>query len=297
MIRLIWLTDTHTMANNLRPSGDDALRRAVVYADTVVANAIVHTGDVGDNTAPRAAAALAYLRAGTTPLLWCNGNHSESEDPAGTPSTAAYEAAECWNMSAPFYHTTTITGGGGEVARVLSLDCNFYDDDPNGILISPDHAPGDRMGYHPSNPGGGYYRMYTTAQLNWVAATLAADSTSDYVIVLTHYPPGGVTQTDRALLADALQADGRPIIILSGHVHPDALTYTLTSTDGLASFTVYKCPATLESYCFTDLQIAWSGGAASIVLAEIHNYSMPSVEWTVAAPFTVADDLRLLVAL
>lgn len=296
-MRFVWLTDSHNVTSNGKPSSDDGVRRAIAYADSEAVDAILHTGDIGNDSADNCAWVMAYLRAATTPLLWCNGNHSEEESPVGTPSTAAFEASRCWNMSAPFWHTTTITGDGGEVARVLSLDSNFYADDPDGIENSPYHVPGDRIGVHSTDPSGGYYRQFTTAQLDWVASTLAADSDSDYILVLTHYPPAGKGQIDRTLLADALQADGRPVIILSGHVHPDGKTYTLTSTDGLAEFTVYKCPAMLESHSFTDLQITWSGGTPTVTLAEVHNYTLPLASWTISAPFTVARDLRLLMKL
>lgn len=290
-LRFAWITDSHCYVGD--GSRVANVQTACDYADANSFDYIVHTGDMGNDSAANTQLAMDVMNAATTPLLWCNGNHSEIEDPVGTPSTAAYEVAALWNQSAPFYHTTQITGSGGEKARVLSLDCNIYDDSPLGDLDSPDHTPGDRIGYHSSNPPGGYYRQFGATQLTWVETTLSGDSTSDYIIVLTHFPPQGVTQTDYASLADKLQADGRPVVILCGHNHPKATSYTLTTTDELDTYTMYKCPGMQESGSFTDLQITWNGTAPTVAQATVRNYYHPATSWTFEAPFDLEATLMI----
>ncbi len=292
MIKLSWITDSHNKVSQTAQQ-DDGLRRAVAYADDNSFDGIVHTGDIGNDSADNCAWAMKILRSGSTPLLWSNGNHSEEESPVGTPSTSDFEAARCWDMSAPFYHTYTMNGDEGETVLFLALDVNIYADDPDNILDSPDHNPGDRVGISGSSPSGDWYRQLGTTQLAWVASTLAADTTSDYIIVLLHYPPNAGKMTDRALLADALQADGRPFFTMSGHVHPDAETRDLTATDA-TEYEGYKTVGMQNCNGFCDFRVSWNGSIPSVTLAEIHNYSQPDADWEITAPFTVGDMLRVL---
>jgi hypothetical protein len=116
--------------------------------------------------------------------------------------------------------------------------------------------------------------------------SVLSQSEGDFVIIMTHYPPGGSCANDE-IIADALQADGRPMIGLCGHSHSDASVSILTSTDTLASFNFYKVPAMFESGAWARVVLDWNGSAITVDEMSLQHYTDPG-GWTVAEPFTVA---------
>lgn len=286
------MTDTHCTGTST--ARDDACRRAVAYADSVNAHAIINTGDIGNDLSEYFIRPMAIYRTAKAPLLWCNGNHSEWEDTPGIPTTSEFEAAGIWNMSAPFYWTVQVVGDAGEKVRAIMLDSCIYADSPLGDRDSPNHVPGDRIGRSSEEPLGGYYRQFGTAQLAWIRSTLAVDVDSDYILLMFHYPPTiTVTQLDFPELADELDIDGRPVVALCGHIHGHAKTYTLSSNAN-TDYTVYKMPGALESNCYCDFRIDLNNSVPSISNAEVMNYTQPDDTWAITAPFTVGSELRIL---
>lgn len=290
-IRFVWQTDSHVLS-----TFSDGRKLAVeaAAADTQLwkPNAYIHTGDIGDNLVQNIRNGFSAIRQTGRPIYWTIGNHDEEEITLGPgqPNTTAIEHKHIFNKNAPFYYSTIMTSGDGSLrALCLFLDCNFYDDDPFGVSPgdSPNHQPGDRIGSRPDGPGGGYYRMFTDAQLGWARDALDADDKSDIVLVFAHYPPDGVTCTDYKNLADILQEDGRPMIGFCGHVHPNATVYTISSTDTQAVFPFYKCPATQESGCWTRVTLGFNGSDITIDGMEIHNFTNPG-DWTINEPFSLA---------
>lgn len=291
-LRLIWLTDTHniTTPTAIRDGGVSA---ALADANTWKADAVIHTGDIGDNQPENVAAAFNLLRsvAISCPLITVVGNHDEYESTPGTPNTATIEGANYFNRSAPFYHTGTMAcGNGALVARWLTVDNNFYDvqaSDPS--VVNASHSVGDRLGHSSSEPAGGSYRRFGTTQLDWIASTLAADTTSQMILMLLHYPPATSNPTDRALFADKLAADGRPVMLLCGHVHPNGTIYSFTTTDGKRTYAAYKMPATQESGAYCRIRVRVGGrNSYSPYVAELSvmNFTNPG-GWTLTAPFAL----------
>ena len=271
-IRFVWSTDEHKNYAALGLAADDCTSWAP--------NAYISTGDLGDDLAPGVKASIAALRRARRPDYLIIGNHDEEEETygAGTPNTAAIEVATAFNMSAPFYHTWTMTSGDGTlIARCFALDCNFYG---GGSPSSPDHSVGDRIGSHSGAPAGGYKRQLGATQTTWVETTLAADATSDIILVFMHYPVNTSSVLDESTLDAKLDADGRPTVGFCGHTHPNGELYTLGGT-----YTFYKCPAMKESNSWTRVTLSESGGAIVIDEMLVKNYTTPGA-WTLTAPFT-----------
>jgi hypothetical protein len=284
-IRFVWATDAHT--NTAIPGAN--IRKAIDDCNTWRPQGLVLTGDISDNSGAGALACWYTVRTTQRPALWPIGNHDEEELTlgAGHPDTAVIAADNGWRQPAPFWRATHWESGDGTWrALVLVLDSNFYDDDPDAAPPGncPNHVPGDRIGYSAGEPGGGYWHQLTVAQAAWVAQQLAADQASDAVLVFVHYPP--VSITDPTRLADVLQADGRPCVGFCGHVHQDATSYLLTSTDTLWTATFYKCPAMQESLSWTRVTLGWDGSAITVDEMLVKNYTDPG-GWTINAPFTV----------
>jgi len=291
-VRLIWMTDSHIFATAHEPQ-DSGMLAALADATTWQADAVVHTGDIGNNDIAAVRRGFALLRSVTLPcpLILAIGNHDEYEIANdGVPNTAQIEASDCFNMAAPFYTTGTFSTKNGTLrVRWFALDCNFYDHDPNTVVPnSPFHAPGDRVGYTATEPSGGYYRRFGPTQRAWVTSTLAADTTSNMALLFVHYPPNGTAPTDGKLLADVLQADGRGAILLYGHAHAHANLNSITTTDGRKTFTFYKAPAMQESGCYVRMRVRVSGQFVSVKEVSVKNYTDPAgLGWVINAPFQV----------
>jgi 3',5'-cyclic AMP phosphodiesterase CpdA len=289
-LRLIWLTDTHNTTASLEPrnSGVDA---ALADATTYGADAVIHTGDIGNDTPANVAAAFTRLR-GTAipcPLITVIGNHDEYEATPGTTNATQLEGASYFDRPAPFVLSTTLAASDGNlVARVLALDCNVYDENASDpTRVNDAHDPGERVGYSTEEPAGGSWRRFNQDQLDWFAAELAADTTSQVLLLLSHYPPSGAGPTNYKAIADLVQADGRPAILLCGHQHGDARELTLTSTDTLRRIRCFKCPAMQESGSWTRVQLRMTAGVIALDLLEIHNFTNPDA-WVINPPFTLA---------
>lgn len=285
-LRWVWVTDSHVQA--LGDTKDVALKAAVNDCNVWRPNAFIHTGDIGDNSIDRVQRAFNNLKNCQRPLFGVIGNHDENEVVPGTPNTALLQSMDTFNRF-PFYFTDVMTSGDGTLkARCLFLDCNIYNTNPSDpTVVNVSHVVGDRVGYSANEPAGGSYRKLGTAQLAWITSVLAADTTSNIILVFPHYPIAqiGVVPLDGKLVADALQADGRPAAIFGGHIHPDATSYTLTSTDTLKSYTNYKLTAMLESNSWCRVVLHLAAGAIVIDQLEIHNFTDPG-GWTINAPFT-----------
>jgi hypothetical protein len=285
-LRFLWVTDSHVQG--VQDSRDDNLRLACRDCNQWRPEALIHTGDIGDNDIERVQRSFNILKLAKRPVYTIIGNHDEDETDggAGNPNTSEVIAATAFNRNPLYYATVLKTADESGSFLCLFLDCNYYDDDPDASPPgdSANHDPGDRIGYLAGAPSGGYFRMFTQAQLDWVETTLAADS-SDAVLVFVHYPPAGTTCTDYVDLLDLLQADGRDAVGFCGHVHPDATSYTQDSTDTNYTLTVYKCPAILESGSWTRMTLSLSGGSISVDELLIQNYTDPG-GWTINAPFT-----------
>lgn len=278
-IRFVWVTDSH-LVDDLG-NRDKNLRLAVDDCNTWLPNAFIHTGDLGDNFLSRIQRSFYNLMNCQRPVYAIKGNHDEYEQVFGEPNTNSLDEFNTFNRN-PFYYTETLSSPDGSwTARCLFLDCNYYDDDPDTPPPgnSSEHNPGDRIGWSTSEPGGGFWRRFGETQLTWVETTLAADNTSDAILVFVHYPPAGVTCTDYASLGTLLTIDGRPTMGFCGHVHPNATSYNLSG------ITFYKNPAMQESGCWTRVAISFDG---SIQIEEmiIKNYIDPA-SWVINTPFTV----------
>lgn len=283
-IRLKWATDMHISASTAN-SQYLALRDLVASANIDRPQALLVSGDLSTDTIGSLRNAFSLIRACHIPVIDVIGNHDEEELVGGTghPNTAEIEKADCFDQNAPFYHARTLAAGDNSwSALCLSLDCNFYADDPANILDVPNHANGDRIGHVSGLPPGGSYRMFTSAQINWVESQLNA-SDADAVFVMVHYPP--FYHTDYALLVDKFQADGRPTIAFCGHNHPNALIATQQSSDTLYTLNLYKAPAMLESGCWVDATLSFTDDLA-IDSMVIRNYT-PQSGWTIAPPFSL----------
>lgn len=285
VIRFVWLTDAAD-ATYLPTSN---LRKAIADLNTWRPNALVLTGDIANNTTAGTLALWNVINTAQRPVFWAIGNHDEEEITLGegVPNTVPLQGFTAWNQVAPFWKSTQWASGDSTFkARVLVLDGNFYDDDPDDPPPgdSANHEPGDRIGYHTTEPAGGFSRQWTQVQADWVAAELTADSDSDAVLILSHLPPVSVTDPER--LADVLQADGRPALGFCGHVHEDGTSYTLTSTDTLATYTFYKAPGMSESGAWVRVSLSWNGSAMVVDALTVLNYTDPG-GWTLNAPFTV----------
>lgn len=291
-LRFIWLTDSHNLTSS-QPTRDGGVDGALADATTYGADAVIHTGDIGNDTPANVAAAFARLR-GTAipcPLITVIGNHDEYEATPGEPNTVQLEGASYFNRAAPFVYSTTVAAGNGNlVARVLCLDCNIYDENPaDPETVSANHEPGDRIGAPAGGggPTGGGWRKFDQDQLDWFAAQLAADTTSQIVLILSHYPPSGIGPTNYAAIADRIQADGRPAAMFYGHQHQSAFTSSISSTDGKRVIRAYKCPATQESGSWTRVQLRMRAGVVAFDELEVNNFTDPG-GWTISAPFTLA---------
>lgn len=294
-LRLIWLTDSHniTTPTAIRDGGVSA---ALADANTWRADAVIHTGDIGDNQPENVAQAFALLRytAINCPLITVIGNHDEYESVLGTPNTATIEGASYFNRSSPFYHTGLLTSANGSLrCRWLTVDNNIYSeraDDPTWVY--PAHTPGQRCGFNASEPvPGGSYRQFGATQLAWIASTLAADTTSDMIMMLLHYPPATSNPTDIKALADVLQTDGRPVMSMCGHVHPNGTIYQFSTTDGRRTYSSYKMPATMESGAYCRIRVRVGGRNSHLPLVaemSVCNFTNPG-GWTLSTPFVLAS--------
>lgn len=296
-LRLIWMTDTHILSTPTEPR-DSGVIGALAEANSWQADAVIHTGDIGDNYAANVARGFALLR-GTAingQLITVVGNHDENEYVAdgasiGNPNTSTIVGASYFNRTAPFNHTGTLSASNGALkARWLTVDNNFYSElasDPT--VVNSGHSIGGRVGHSGQEPSGGSYRQYGATQIAWIADTLAADTTSHMILLLNHYPMSTTQPTDIAGVMDVLQADKRPTLILCGHTHPNAELWIRATSDGRRSYTGYKCPAGQESGAYTRLRIRVgnrNSPAPLVVEASVRNYTNPG-GWTIAAPFVV----------
>ena len=286
-LRWVWTTDSHLIAT--ADTRDIALRKAVVDCNDWRPNAFIHTGDIGDNNLERVQRGFNCLKNLRCPWHVSIGNHDEDEQATpGFPNTALLQGRDTFNRY-PFYYTDTMTSGDGTLtARLLFPDCQFYQVSAGAPeIVNPYHVVGDRVGYSSGEPSGGSFRQIGTVQRAWMASVLAADTTSQIVLVFPHYPitTPGVFPLDYLAVADILQADGRPAALFAGHVHPDAKTYTLTSTDTLKSYTVYKAPAMQESGAWVRVELHLSAGAIVIDGLAVNNFTQPGA-WVINAPFT-----------
>lgn len=291
-IRFIWLSDNH-VGNSDTDSQVVALEKAVSDCNDWKPNAFIVNGDVCGNTVYQLARWFNHTWRCQRPVYLAIGNHDLSEHAPGSYGNPAdISGSNLMDRPSPFNQSFMLTSGDGTVAALcIIMDSGYYDDDPDdpppGDSIY--HNPGDRIGASDITPSGGYYRQFTAAQLSWVASTLAADTTSDYILVFSHYQPrDGVRVTDYTALADVLQGDSRPIIGFCGHDHGDAKVATLTTMDTLDTYNFYKIPAMLESGAWCRVELDWNGAAISIDLMELQNYTDPG-GWTINAPFTVAS--------
>lgn len=296
-LRIIWMTDTHILTTPTEPR-DSSITAALADANTWQADAVIHTGDIGNDYAANVARGFTLLR-GTTincPLITVLGNHDENElvadgNAINSPNTATLTGASYFNRSAPFYHTGTLTAANGTLkARWLTTDNNFYSELPaDPAIVNAGHTIGNRVGTSAQEPSGGSYRMYGATQLAWVASTLAADTTSHMIMLLNHYPMATTQPTDIASLMDVLQADGRPVLILCGHTHPNGELWIRATSDNRRSYIGYKCPAGQESGAYTRLRVRVGGRGSLhplVVEASVKNFTQPAA-WTMAAPFQV----------
>lgn len=288
--KIVWLTDSHniTTPTALR---DSAVTGALATANSWPADALVHTGDIGDNQDVNVLAAFALLR-GTAigcPIYYCIGNHDEYEATPGTPNTTTIAGASYFNRASPFYATWQQSVASGPLLiRIIAADNNYYDVQPsNPSVVNTAHVAGDRVGHSSAEPAGGSYRQFGATQLAWIAATLAADTTSHVVLILMHYPLASDNPTDVKLFLDRLQFDGRPSLILSGHVHSDAALYTQTSTNGLQSFSALKAPGAQERGNYVRLQFHLTSGAIVFDEVSIQNLTPIGGETYTNAPFVV----------
>jgi len=289
-LRFVWVTDTHITAP--LDAQDIALRKCVDDCNEWRPNALLHTGDIGDDLLRRVQNACYVLRTCQRPVITCLGNHDEYELSSGVTNSELIRQYPCFDRN-PFYYSTRITSGDGSLtALVLSLDGNYYDDDP-----TPGDAPGNSSVYHPGDrygstqgaatSAGGYFRMLPADQLTWVANTLASDN-SNIVIVMLHYPvlsPGATTISNYAALADILYAAGKPTIGLCGHIHDSGGYNLVKTTDQAHSFTFYKAPALLESKGWCRLTLSMTGSTINVDSAVMQNYTNPGA-WVLNAPFS-----------
>ena len=194
------------------------------------------------------------------------------------------------NRPSPFWYSEMLTSGDGTfTALCLFLDTIFYDDDPtpeDAPGNSPNHEPGDRWGIANITPSGGWFKMFPQAELDWITATLAAN-TSNAVLVFLHHPPPG-RFTNFAALADTLQPDARPIILFNGHNHAWATTRTLATTDALRTFTFYEMVNMSTSFAWCRVTLGFSGGDITVDQLQIHNFTNPG-GWTIDLPFVLAE--------
>lgn len=289
-LRFVWITDTHVVSDT-SASRVLNLESAVADLNTWQPNALISTGDVGNNPTSTVRKHFEVMQQARRPVYTAIGNHDEHEYDNGAgngTNVTELEGTKFFNRSAPFNQSFQLISGDGTVkSRCLILESNIYDDDPGGITISPYHEPGNRCGASTEYPGNGWWRLFNTETLTWVETQLAADTESQMVLVFVHFPPAGATMTNYEALIDLLQTDGRPAIGFSGHVHPDATSYTQASTDGQYDVTFYKAPAMLESGCWTRVTLGWNGSAITTGGMEIHNYTDPG-GWVINEPFTVA---------
>lgn len=286
ILRFVWVTDSHTRNNDvalLRTNMD----KAIADCNDWRPDFFVHTGDLADNTPVRVLGNFYQMMACRRPVMVAIGNHDEYEAVLGSPQTAAIEGFNGFNQTAPFWHTRTwTTQNGGTTFRLIFLDFNFYAVDPNGIKISPAHQAGDRVGYSTSEPSGGWMRQLGQRQRDWVAATLAADRSSDAVLVFHHYRLRTNAVVDAIEMIDVFQADGRPTLGFHGHDHNNAYMLEQNSSDGRYTWQSYKCPALLESGSWTRASLHIAAGAIVIDALDIYNYTNPGT-WTIDAPFVV----------
>jgi hypothetical protein len=290
-IRFIWSTDEHIPAN-MTDGNVAAMIAAVDDCNTWLPNAYISTGDVGNSANLHVQRAMSLLWRLQRPLYICPGNHDLVEGAnLGNPDIAALASETEFNRPAPFYYSTQLVSGDGTVkARCLFLDCNYYADDPDGGLPgnNPYHSPGDPAGTVTGDAAvsGGYHVMLPQHQLDWIAATLAADVTSQFVLVFIHYTPLVAHHVvNYPALCDVLWTDGRPAMGFCGHIHADAIDHPQTTTDTLHTFHFYQLCAMLDSHCWCRVTLGWSGSAITIDGMEIHNFTQPGA-LTINAPFT-----------
>lgn len=278
-LRFVWLTDFHVDAYPGTRATNFAA--AMTFCAEQRPAALIASGDLSPDGERILLETTCYkLRDAQATLVMIPGNHDEEENTfgVGIPNTAELEKSNTFNQPNPFYHAEHISSGDGTLtALCLCLDNNFY----NGYATpSAYHVTGDRVGVHSLE--GNNSRQLGAAQLAWVEATLAADRTSQIVIVVTHYN-GAVFDYDQ--LADKLYADGRPTFGLCGHTHPNAVTTTITTTTGGHNFTFYKAPAMQESGAYVWVELRLSAGSIVFDTLQCKNYTNPG-GWTINAPFT-----------
>jgi len=296
MLKLTAITDSHITAS-AQPIRDGGMAAALSDATTWGADAFIHTGDIGDNNIAGVRRGFTMLRGAALPmpLIYVIGNHDENElneggmYGPGNPNTPLIIASDCFSRSAPMQYTTTIKAADGDLtARVIGLDCNYYNvsaADPT--VVNSAHVAGDRVGHSgDTEPPGGSYRQFKQAQRDFAQATLAADMTSHMILLLIHYPPVGPGPTDYKLLADILQADGRPVAWLVGHEHSHAKTYTLTTTDGARVYTAYKVPACQESGAYARVRVHLFQGRVVYEELTVKNFQQPG-GWVINPPFVL----------
>lgn len=286
-IRFVLSTDEH-IHNDMTAAQVVALHKAVDFCNDWLPNAYISTGDLGNNVVGHVQRAMSQLWRLHRPFLFCIGNHDENELSTGVQDTALLAGETAFNMSAPYYYSTQLTSGDGSVkALCLFIDCNYYDDSPDGQTDHASYDPGDRMGnagHDPSQPGGGFYKMFPQAQLDWVAATLAADNDSDMVLYFCHYANAANRVNNPEDLADVLYADGRPLMGYSGHLHTHARNFPLITT-AEQEIPFYQLPAMLNSGCWCAVTLGMDGSAIEIDSMVIHNFTNPGV-LEIDLPFT-----------
>lgn len=301
-IRLVWVTDTHVV-NYDEHQADLAL--AVDDCNTWAPQAMLHTGDIGHQRAASTLTAFNELARARRPVISVMAAHDENEIElgVGNPNTTPVLGDRAFGLDRdtmgtslppPFYETFVLQSGDGTFkARCFVLDSDFYADDPyGGGLDNPYHEPGERFGIAAENPVGGYYCQLGAEQLDWVESTLAADATSNAILIFAHIPPMAFEDNeiviDYRALADVLEADGRPVVGFCGHDHSNGEVLALFNTAGDWSAPWYKAPAMYESHSWTRATLSCAEGVLSVESLSVRHYTNPG-GWTLTAPFAEAS--------
>jgi hypothetical protein len=287
-IRFIWTSDSHFFESNA-DTLELAYREIIDTCRTRLPDFFITTGDLTSSGPQAIYHTFLGFHNALRPVFFTVGNHDECQDTALTdqyyPDTDHSRYVNWIGYDAPYYKTWSVSSGDSTFKlRVIALDMNFYD---TGGVVMPRKERGTRIGLMVIG-GQSPYRSFFQPQIDWVDSVLAADTTSDAILLSTHY-----TATRFVNILDVVADDGRPMIFIRGHNHGPLPPDTLYNTAHTKYFVGYKVPAFMgygaDYGGFAWMTIRLNAGTIIVDSAVMLNYVKPGIWDTLYNPFTLPN--------
>jgi hypothetical protein len=283
-------TDAHILQWNIDDHGYDSSARilgvSVADANTWGANAYFFLGDMATIDSQEVDYGWDTIKLFDNKYFGIIGNHDLNERYHAWPNDTFLHNS-ITGTYAPQIKTDTVLSTDGSLSlRIFVLDQNYYGGYYTHTI--PGKNIGDRIGLNQYTYDSLWQIKYMcpSSQYDWISDTLAADVTSDGIIVLYHVIPDGTFIGSQELL-DTIRNDKlqRPCIILSGHDHVFG-TYKAFTTDSSRYFRCYKIPSVQTFWNYNRFMFVLDGTGANSVLKPLYLSSKKYVDTAGLTPIT-----------